>query len=171
MRFFIGITVFLMGLVFLIACSTYIEPIPDTAPEVCVVGDQLPYVYHPDRLIGIVECIKILVHVDDMRREADGDIHIIVRVSPRDAAKYLNAGNAHQNGDLVIEPICVNAPTQTDAIQLCSQDPDPMKILPNVGDCIRVEGRLVEDTAHYNWREIHPLGRWTLSAECPSSSN
>lgn len=168
------IIVILLGVAFISACVADITPTPDitTTPFVptpvsCVAGDQIPYVYHPDRLIVITDCIRVLGKIEAIRDEADGDLHVIVRLSPEDSAKYLNAGNSHQNGDLVVEPICFSVPTQSDAIEPCYKDPNPLKVVPKVGDCVLLEGRLVEDTSHYNWREIHPLGQWTLSASCP----
>jgi hypothetical protein len=144
---------------------------PTPPPPACTVGDQLPYVYHPARLQVIQSCVRILARIEAMKNEADGDVHIFARLNDTDAQQYLNAGNAHEKGDLVVEPVCVNTPTQADAIQPCSQDPDPLTIdqLPKVGDCVWLEGQLIEDTQHFSWREIHPLGRFQPGQGCPDA--
>jgi hypothetical protein len=150
-----------------------IPPVTTTPSTDCVVGDQIPYVYHDYRLAVQAPCIRVLAHIDLTRNEADGDVHIFAHLSPTDSAKYLTPGNAHEQGDLVVEPICVNTPTQADAIQPCANDPDPMRVsqLPATGACVWIEGRYVQDTMHYSWAEIHPVGKFTLAtaADCANA--
>jgi hypothetical protein len=161
------IVLFLTALV-IPACNSTTTPTPSFA---CTVGDQLPYVYHPDRLKVIQPCVRLLARIEAMRNEGDGDVHIFARLNDADAQQYLNPGNDREKGDLVVEPVCVHSPTQADAIQPCSQDPNPLTIaqLPKVGDCVWLEGQFVEDTAHFNWREIHPLARIQPGQGCPEA--
>ena len=49
--------------------------------------------------------------MDFIRKEKDGDLHVLLRLDPGQD-KYLNAKNADEQGDLVLEPVCVNAPAQ-----------------------------------------------------------
>src|SRR5919109_3688067 len=72
-----------------------VTPTP-TVPTACTIGDQLPYVYHPNRLAVIQPCVKILARIEALRNEADGDIHIFARLNDADAQQYLNAGNAQE---------------------------------------------------------------------------
>lgn len=155
----------------LTTCNATPTATPTVSPLACTVGDQLPYVYHPARLQVIQPCARILARIEASRNEGDGDVHIFARLNDSDAQQYLNAGNAHEKGDLVVEPVCVNTPTQPDAIQPCSQDPDPFTVdqLPKVGDCVWLEGQLIEDTQHFNWREIHPLGKFEPGQGCPDA--
>ena len=67
-----------------------------------------------------------------------------------------SANDQYQYGDLVVEIICVNPPSQTDAIPACQNYTNQIPV-PNVGQHIRVTGPCVLDTDHYNWAEIHPV--------------
>ena len=141
-----------------------------TLPNVnCTIGDQIPFVYHPARLTLMGSCVFAIGRVEALRVEADGDRHMMVRLEPV-YSRYVNQANAtHQSGDLVVEPICVSSPSQADAQAPCAGDPDPITVLPSVGDCVKVEGRWVSDQDHYGWLEIHPLGKWSLSNQCSTT--
>ncbi|MEO6798036.1 MAG: hypothetical protein ABI401_07150, partial [Candidatus Dormibacter sp.] len=98
------------------------------------------------------------------RSEADGDLHIRVQLDPPFRG-MLTAGNQQQCGQgvcglLVVEPICVHAVTQADAVSSCAADPDPVRSLPAVGAHVWLEGRSVRDLDHSDWAELHPLYRW-----------
>ncbi len=90
--------------------------------------------------------------------EPDGDRHIPLRLDPG-FEQLLVPGNAAQGGNLLLEAICVDVPTQPNAIAACRADPDPLRILPSVGQHIWAEGRWVIDLLH-GWAEFHPLYRW-----------
>ena len=130
----------------------------------CDPGDQAPYVYSPDRLKVLADCIHVTGIVEEIRKEADGDLHILLKVDPQ-YTYLLTLANSNERGDLVVEPICVNQPTQADAILPCSGDPDPLNNLPSVGQHVWMEGRYVTDSDHGGWAEIHPLSRWGFSEE------
>jgi len=150
---------------FSIAAST--TPVVN-APTQCYPGDQIPYVYSPDRLKVISDCIHVTGYVDDVRKEADGDLHILLKLDP-EYANLLKPANVNELGDLVVEPVCVNTPTQADAIDDCKNDPDPLQTLPFKGQYIWMEGRYVTDTDHGGWAEIHPLGRWGVANQIQST--
>jgi hypothetical protein len=124
----------------------------------CNTGDQQPYVYSPDRLIVLADCIHVTGIIDEIENAADGDLHILLRLD-REYQHYLKPANP---GDkyLVVEPICVNKPIQPNAIKACALNPNPIRNLPKVRDHVWMEGRYVTDTFHNNWAEIHPLGAW-----------
>jgi len=65
-------------------------------------------------------------------------------------------------GLLVVEPICYYAATQADAINICKSDPDPVGVLPMVGEHVWMEGRYVLDMDHGGWAELHPLYNWGI---------
>ncbi len=113
------------------------------------------HVYHPSRLKLLNSCITASGIVDTKRNEDDGDIHIGLALDPV-YANLTNSGNDQQNGDLVVEIICVNPPTQADAIPLCQNYTNQIPI-PDLGEHITVTGPYVLDTNHYNWAEIHPV--------------
>jgi hypothetical protein len=72
---------------------------------------------------------------------------------------------------MVVEPICVRSVSQTDAIEACAADPDPMTALPRVGDHVWMEGRYVLDLEHDSWAELHPLYRWGPQVGAPSGAS
>ena len=133
----------------------------------CDPGDQVPYVYSPDRLKVLADCIHVTGIVEEMRKEADGDLHILLKLDPQ-YTYLLTPANTNERGDLVVAPICVNKPTQADAIEPCSGDPDPLNNLPSIGQHVWMEGRYVTDSDHGGWAEIHPLGRWGVTGETES---
>ena len=142
--------------------------IAGNTPAECDPGDQIPYVYSPDRLKVISACIHVSGYVDDVRKEADGDLHILLRLDS-EYTDLLKPANANEFGDLVVEPVCVNTPAQADAIDACKNDPDPLQTLPVKGQYIWMEGRYVTDSDHGGWAEIHPLGRWGVSNQIQST--
>ncbi len=86
--------------------------------------------------------------------EEDGDVHL--RLGLDSAYSNLTiSGNDQEDGDLVVEIICVNPPTQEDAIAPCQNYTNQIPI-PDPGEHITVTGPYVLDTVH-NWAEIHPV--------------
>lgn len=137
------------------------KPAPTPKPTACLPTDQDQYVYNPDRLDAQAACIHVTGTVEAVRREADGDLHILLALDPAFAYLLTPANQGEELGDLVVEPACVKPVTQTDAIAICASDPDPLAgPFPSVGDTIWMEGRYVFDLEHSGWAEFHPLYRW-----------
>lgn len=138
-------------------------PKPTSKPTTCQPTDQDRYVYNPDRLEVVQACVYATGVIEAVRREADGDLHMLLALDP--AYRYLltPANQGEELGDLVIEPVCVKSVTQTDAIDECAADPDPLPPpYPAVGEHVWMEGRYVYDLDHGAWAELHPLYRWGL---------
>lgn len=138
---------------------------PGVSPSACNPGDQAPYVYHSYRLTPVTACSHVIGWVEGIRQEADADAHLSL-ACVNDACKaLLTSGNTqNQHGNLVVEFICVyGTPTQQDAIAPCASDPNSLKPnqLPQVGQCVWIDGAGVLDGAH-GWGEIHPVGAWGL---------
>src|SRR5436309_8232268 len=78
------------------------------------------HVYHPYRLQTVKSCTTASGTVDRVIEEADGDIHLRLNLDQA-YSNLTNSGNEGypQYGDLVVEIICVNTPSQTDAIPAC----------------------------------------------------
>lgn len=115
-----------------------------------------PHVYHNYRLIINTACMSATGIIDGTPySEADGDYHIRLRLdSPY--TYMLNAANvSSEYGDLVCEPICVAAISQSDAVVPC-QGVINNVYLPNAGEHVKVTGPYVTDNAH-GWNEIHPV--------------
>lgn len=94
-----------------------------------------------------------------LRREADGDWHIQLRLDPGQEG-LLNAKNiSDQAGSLVLEIVCANTVTQADAVSACASYQNTVPV-PQVGARILAVGAHVLDTAH-GWNEIHPV--WSIT--------
>src|SRR5437879_1154890 len=78
------------------------------------------HVYNPYRLQIVKPCITASGTVDRVIEEADGDVHLRTNLDPA-YSNLTNSGNEGypKYGDLVVEIICVNPPSQTDAIPAC----------------------------------------------------
>jgi len=115
------------------------------------------HVYHPNRLQIVKPCITASGTVDRVIEEADGDVHVRTNLDPA-YSNLTNSGNEGypNNGDLVVEIICVNTPSQTDAIPAC-QNYSNQILVPSAGQHITFTGPYVLDTDHYDWAEIHPV--------------
>lgn len=126
---------------------------PPISGQVC--GDPTAHVYSPDRLKLLAACVTVTGTVAVIRVEADGDLHLLLKLDAGQE-KYLNAKNiSAELGDLVLEPVCVRTPTQTDAISACAGYQNPLAI-PAVGTHVAVTGPWVLDQDH-GWQEIHPV--------------
>lgn len=134
------------------------------AAPVCDAGDQLPYVYSPGRLQTVIYCIHVEGHVDEITKQTDGDLRILLKLDPG-YTRYLTAGNGDALGDLVVEAICFSPPTQADAKEPCRLDRDPLRNFPTLRQHVWMEGRLVMDSNHGGWAAINPLGRWGVIRE------
>lgn len=127
--------------------------LPPATGQQC--GDPHAHVYSPDRLQLLAACVTVTGTVDVIRSEKDGDLHILLRLDAGEE-KYINAKNVSgEMGDLVLEPVCVHTPTQTDAIPACTGYQNPLPI-PSDGSHVSVTGPWVLDLDH-GWQEIHPV--------------
>lgn len=113
------------------------------------------HVYHPQRLKVLAGCRTITGIIDHVKREPDGDDHIRLRVDDPSLLDQKNIDD--QQGDLVLEPVCVHAVTQEDAKDACSGYHSDVTVRP-AGTHVRVTGPWVLDTEH-GWNEIHPVVR------------
>lgn len=157
-----------------VASETSPSPEPSPSPSAPAAAsacraEPLANVYHPSRLRVLDPCTTAVGVVRLVRHEADGDMHINVRLDPP-YARMVNASNlARQDGDLVVEivpadePGCVvgqppKAPSGTYDYGICT---GANVLTPPVGARVRVIGPYVIDTVH-GWAEIHPAWSITL---------
>ena len=136
------------------------EPSPSSTAIVCVEpSDPNSHVYNPDRLQVINPCISVTGTIDFIRTEKDGDYHIGLKLDSQYANLVNDCNstclNGAEHGDLVVEPVCMNPPTQADAVSSCTNYSNPI-VIPSVGTHVEMRGALVLDTTH-GWMEIHPL--------------
>jgi hypothetical protein len=115
------------------------------------------HVYHRSRLRVIKMCLTASGVIEEIRKEKDGDAHVLLRLDPGQDT-LLNAVNIEkQKGCLVFEPICVYTVKQENAIEACRDC--PLKIsIPKKGTRVAVTGSYVIDDKH-GWTEIHPVSK------------
>jgi hypothetical protein len=151
---------------FSLACTTQPEPqasptpSPSTAATQCVQpSDADSHVYHPDRLQVIQPCITVSGTIDFVRKEADGDYHVGIKLDAQftDLVNDCNRTclNGAEHGDLVLEPVCELPVTQADAVSACAGYHNPL-VIPPVGAHVTAMGAYVLDRDH-GWTELHPL--------------
>ena len=137
---------------------------PAGASSSCLPTDQDRYVYNADRLMVKARCLRVSGRIDAIREEADGDLHILLRLDTPYRRYLTPANQGEELGDLVVEPVCVHSVSQSDAVASCRADPDPLQNLPHTGDRVWMEGRYVLDSDHGDWAELHPLYRWGMAS-------
>jgi hypothetical protein len=115
------------------------------------------HVYHPKRLQVVKRCITVTGKIVKRKAEPDGDVHIQLKLDSQ-FENLLNERNRRgQNGNLVLEPICVGPVTQADAKAACRNFTNKVHI-PAVRTHVSVTGAYVLDTApKHGWMEIHPV--------------
>jgi hypothetical protein len=115
------------------------------------------HVYHPARLQVVENCIEVTGTIHHLKREADGDDHIQVKLDPP-FDKLLNARNINiQAACLVVEPVCESPVTQTDAMAACKDFHSPVR-MPGANEHVKILGSFVLDTeGNHGWTEIHPV--------------
>ncbi len=125
-------------------------------------GSIWSHVYNPDRLQVVSQCITVSGRVETIRPERDGDYHIQLHLDPAFADLTNDGNNLYQDGNLVLEIICVGQVTQLDAESACENYTNGIAI-PELYHHITVSGPYVLDTDHHNWAEIHPVYSLTQS--------
>jgi hypothetical protein len=125
------------------------------------------HIYHPSRLHVIDACRTVTGTVTAVRQEADGDLHILLRPVRGERHLLDSANNSLEQGNLVLEPICVDAVSQSDAVGACSGFSHYVTPV-SPGQRIIVTGSYVLDADH-GWMEIHPITSITiLGAPAPA---
>src|SRR2546425_9326536 len=108
------------------------------------------HVYNPYRLQIVKSCITASGTVDRVIEEADGDVHLRTNLDQAYSNLTTSGNDGYPNyGDLVVEIICVNTPSQTDAIPACQNYTNQIPV-PTAGQHITITGPYVVDTVH-NW--------------------
>jgi hypothetical protein len=115
------------------------------------------HVYHPQRLQVVKPCITVTGKIIKRKAEPDGDVHIQLKLD-KQFENLLNDRNQRgQNGNLILEPVCVGPVTQADAKAACRNFTNKVHI-PAVRTHVSVTGSYVLDTApKHGWMEIHPV--------------
>ena len=131
---------------------------PQASPQTTAIQcDQSlwQYVYNPGRLQVLDPCISVTGTVEEVRKEADGDVHILFRLDQQFESLLNEKNVSRQRGDLVLEPICQGDVRQADATEPCSRYSGPY-FEPQIGQRYLVSGAYVHDADH-GWNELHPV--------------
>jgi hypothetical protein len=113
------------------------------------------YVYHPARLQVLDPCISVTGSVEEVRKEADGDIHILFRLDQQFESLLNEKNVSRQYGALVLEPTCQGNVRQADAEEPCSRYNGPY-FEPQIGQRYLVSGTYVHGPDD-GWNELHPV--------------
>ena len=113
------------------------------------------YIYHPARLQVLDQCTSVTGTVEEVRKEADGDVHILFRLDQQFESLLNDKNISRQHGDLILEPICQGKVRQADAEEPCSRYKGPY-FEPQIGQRYLVSGAYVHDADH-GWNELHPV--------------
>ncbi len=136
---------------------------PATAPAITAStcdASLWNHIYHAYRLKVLQQCSTVTGTIDHIISEKDGDTHIRLKLDPA-FTSLLDAKNVSaQHGDLVLEPVCENAPTQSDAVSACAGYKSNV-VVPTDGTRVSVVGSYVLDADH-GWDEIHPVTSITV---------
>ncbi|TRZ80432.1 MAG: hypothetical protein D4R90_01675 [Nitrosopumilales archaeon] len=114
------------------------------------------HVYHPQRLKVIDPCKTVTGVIQSIKKEADGDYHIQLKLDAQFSNLVNSANVKYQHGYLVLEPVCQNIVTQNDAKSACLNYKSMLTIPPK-GNHVTVTGTYVLDLQHDSWAEIHPI--------------
>jgi hypothetical protein len=118
------------------------------------------HVYHPARLKVLDPCKTVSGTIESVKAEADGDYHIRLKPDPEFNSLLNDKNLSGQNGDLVLEPVCEKAVTQSDAVSACQNFSGHITI-PSPGTHVTATGSYVLDTEH-GWNEIHPVSKLSI---------
>jgi hypothetical protein len=129
----------------------------ETLWEHVYAGDPRRFSKAQDRLKVIQDCVTVTGSIESAKPEADGDVHIRLKVDLQ-FQYMLNAKNmSGQHGYLVLEPVCVKAPTQRDTIEEHACDGFTQSFDRSlIHQRVKVTGAYVTDMEH-GWNEIHPV--------------
>lgn len=113
--------------------------------------------YRPRRLQIVRMCASVAGRVIRVRRETDGDAHILLLPDPSSASVVNAANRKRLHGALVVEIVCAYPTDEPAARRACRGYRNSVAV-PRAGDHVRVWGALVRDRDHGGRVEIHPAG-------------
>jgi hypothetical protein len=109
------------------------------------------HVYDKGRLHLIKDSFTVTGYVQKIIAEVDGDLHIQLKLDSQFSDILSKKNYITQNGNLVIEIICLNETV----FRPCFNYENAVNV-PDLGDYIQVLGPLVFDVRH-KLTEIHPV--------------
>jgi hypothetical protein len=105
----------------------------------------------------LASCVTATGIVEESAADPDGDQHFLLKLDPGQDALVNKRNNKKKTGDLVVEIVCANPPSQKKAKQACAGYTNRIAI-PAVGAHVRATGTHVLDS-HNGWTEIHPVSK------------
>lgn len=113
------------------------------------------YVYNPERLQVIDKCKTVTGVIEESDANEDGDQHMLLKLDAGQENLLTKRNMKKKQGDLVIEAVCANTPTQKKVGNTCEGYINKIQI-PRLGEHVKVTGSYVIDS-HNGWAEIHPI--------------
>jgi hypothetical protein len=114
------------------------------------------HVYKPQRLQLIDSCKTVSGLIESKRAEADGSLQMRLKLDPQFSDLLNKANIKGQQGDMIVEAICITPVTQRDAISAC-RNFHPNISIPPVDTHVKVTGSYVLNKEHDDQAEIHPV--------------
>ena len=163
----VAIVAIIMATVVGVTFGSYYYGLFRTSPQKTASTCSDPYstanhIYSPDRLVVYKDCQTVSGIVDRVIVEVDGDYHVRLGLDTPYRNLTNSANNSAQYGDLVLEIVCANIVTQTDAMDACKGYVNHVTV-PQEGQHIVATGPYVLDSDH-GWTEIHPVYSLTITA-------
>ncbi len=93
--------------------------------------------------------------VNRIKDEPDGDYHVRLYLDPQFAGLINDANVRLHAFDHILEPVCIHAITQADAVSACAGYSNPLSVPPPYTH-VSATGAYVLDIDH-GWMELHPL--------------
>ena len=129
------------------------------------------HVYNPSRLKIIEDCITVTGIVEKIRKEKDGDIHIVIRLDNGQENLLNTINNTQQDSCLILEIIHVYPATEPNSAIQSKRDYINQVTIPQQGDHIYATGSYVKDLNN-GWMEIHPVSSIIVDqTKFPARSN
>ncbi len=113
------------------------------------------HIYNAGRLKVLDPCISVTGTVEEVRKETDGDYHVLFRLDQQFESLLNEKNISRQQGDLVLELICQGTVRQADAVDSCSSYEGPYFEI-EIGQRYLASGPYVYDADH-GWNELHPV--------------
>jgi hypothetical protein len=118
------------------------------------------HVYQSHRFKVFEQCKIVTGYVELLRKEDDGNYHILLRLDEGESKLLNNANYAKQKGCLLLEPVCATTATKEEAMESCKDFVNKVYI-PAKYKHIKATGSYVLDTEN-GGMAIHPVTKFEV---------
>ena len=145
------------GVVLALVLASLVPPVAARAAGGCRSGNPLADVYAPSRLKVLSRCRTVSGTIVYSEGEADGDVHIYMKVDPQYASMLNDKNRRDHRNTLVLEIVPADQPRCTKGQKVKGGTCTGAHVAtPKSARHVTVTGPYVYDTNH-GWNEIHPV--------------